>query len=45
MARLLSDQGKRQMARDLLTPVYAWFNEGFATSDLRSARALLGELH
>jgi predicted ATPase len=43
MARLLSDQGKRQMARDLLAPIYAWFTEGFDTSDLRHAKALLGE--
>jgi predicted ATPase len=45
MARLLSDQGKRKTARDLLAPVYAWFTEGFDTSDLRKAKALLGELH
>jgi class 3 adenylate cyclase/predicted ATPase len=44
LARLLSDQGKRQMARDLLAPVYDWFTEGFDTSDLRTAKALLGEL-
>ena len=45
LARLLSDQGKRQTARDLLAPVYDWFTEGFDTSDLRKAKALLGELH
>jgi predicted ATPase len=45
LARLLSDQGKRQAARDLLAPVYDWFTEGFDTSDLRAAKALLGELH
>jgi predicted ATPase len=45
LARLLSDQGKRQMARDLLAPIYDWFTEGFDTSDLRKAKALLGELH
>jgi len=44
LARLLSDQGKRQMARDLLSPVYDWFTEGFDTSNLRKAKALLGEL-
>jgi predicted ATPase len=44
MARLLIDQGKQQMARDLLAPVYAWFTEGFDTSDLRDAKALLAEL-
>jgi predicted ATPase len=45
LARLLSDQGERQAARDLLVPVYNWFTEGFDTSDLRKAKALLGELH
>jgi predicted ATPase len=45
LARLLSDQGERQAARDLLVPVYNWFTEGFDTSDLRNAKALLGELH
>jgi class 3 adenylate cyclase/predicted ATPase len=45
LARLLSDQGNRQMARDLLAPTYDWFTEGFDTSDLRKAKALLGELH
>jgi len=44
LARLLSDQGKRQSAHDLLAPIYNWFSEGFDTSDLRDARALLGEL-
>ena len=45
LAQLLSDQGKRQAARDLLAPIYDWFTEGFDTSDLRKAKALLGELH
>ncbi len=45
LARLLRDQGNRQMAHDLLAPVYDWFTEGFDTSDLRNAKALLGELH
>jgi class 3 adenylate cyclase/predicted ATPase len=44
LARLLSDRGKRQSAHDFLAPVYDWFTEGFDTSDLRNARALLGEL-
>ena len=33
------------MARDLLTPVHDWFTEGFDTTDLRQAKALLGEFH
>jgi len=45
LARLLRDQGKRQTARGLLAPIYDWFTEGFDTSDLRKAKALLGELH
>ena len=45
LARLLSSQGKRQTARDLLAPLYGWFTEGFETSDLLKAKALLGELH
>jgi predicted ATPase len=44
MARLWRDQGKRQQARDLLTPVYGWFTEGFDTLDLKEAKALLDEL-
>ena len=34
----------RAEARDLLGPVYGWFIEGFGTSDLRDAKALLDEL-
>jgi class 3 adenylate cyclase/predicted ATPase len=45
MARLLSDQGKLQTARNLLAPIYDWFTEGFDTSDLRQARTLLAALH
>jgi predicted ATPase len=44
LARLLSDQGKRQTARDLLAPIYDWFTEGFDTRDLREAKVLLCEL-
>jgi len=44
MARLWSDQGKPQQARDLLAPVYGWFTEGFDTLDLKEAKALLEEL-
>jgi predicted ATPase len=44
MARLWRDQGKLLQARDLLAPVYDWFTEGFATLDLKEAKALLDEL-
>jgi predicted ATPase len=44
MARLRSDQGKRDEAGDLLAPIYGWFTEGFNTPDLKEARALLAAL-
>ena len=44
LARLWRDQGKVQQARELLSPVYGWFTEGFNTRDLKEAKALLGEL-
>ena len=44
LAGLWRDQGKPQQARDLLAPVYGWFTEGFDTSDLKEAKALLNEL-
>jgi class 3 adenylate cyclase/predicted ATPase len=43
-ARMMRDQGRAGEAYDLLAPVYAWFTEGFATKDLKDARALLDEL-
>ena len=43
-ARLMRDQGRVGEAYDLLAPVYAWFTEGFATKDLKDAKALLEEL-
>ena len=44
LARLRSDQDRRAEARDLLTPVYGWFTEGFDTPDLKEAKALLDAL-
>jgi class 3 adenylate cyclase/predicted ATPase len=44
LARLWQRQGKRAAARDLLAPIYAWFTEGFATRDLKTAKALLDDL-
>jgi predicted ATPase len=44
MARPWRDQGKRDEACELLTPVYGWFTEGFDTLDLKEAKALLDEL-
>jgi predicted ATPase len=44
LARLLTDKGRREEARDLLTPVYGWFTEGFDAPDLKEAEALLEAL-
>jgi predicted ATPase len=44
IARLRRDQGRRTEARELLEPAYRWFTEGFATTDLVEAKALLDSL-
>jgi predicted ATPase len=44
LARLWSQQGRGEAAREMLESVYAQFTEGFGTPDLRAARALLDEL-
>jgi class 3 adenylate cyclase/tetratricopeptide (TPR) repeat protein len=44
LARLWRDQGRREEARDVLAPVFAWFTEGFDTLDLIEAKVLLEEL-
>jgi predicted ATPase len=44
LSRLWQQQGKQAEARELLTPIYGWFTEGFDTADLQEARALLEEL-
>jgi predicted ATPase len=44
IAQLWGEQGRRTEARELLAPVYGWFTEGFGTTDLKNAKALLGAL-
>jgi hypothetical protein len=44
LARSWGEKGRRAEARDLLTPIYDWFTEGFDTADLKDAKALLDEL-
>ncbi len=44
LARLLIDQGRSADATALLRPVYDRFTEGFATADLKTAKALLDDL-
>lgn len=43
-AKLRASLGRRREARDILTPVCAWFGEGLETPDLLEARALLADL-
>jgi predicted ATPase/class 3 adenylate cyclase len=44
LARLWQQQGKCAEAHALLAPVYHWFTEGFDTTDLQEAKALLEAL-
>jgi predicted ATPase len=44
LARLQRDQDRRAEARNRLATVYGWFTEGFDTTDLKEAKALLDEL-
>jgi tetratricopeptide (TPR) repeat protein len=44
LARLLAKQGHRREAGTRLAEIYGWFTDGFDTSDLRDAKALLDEL-
>jgi predicted ATPase len=44
LVRLWQGQGKRAAARELLTPIYGWFTEGFDTADLQEAKAVLDGL-
>jgi predicted ATPase len=44
LGRLWQQQGKCTEARELLTPIYGWFTEGFDTADLQEAKALLDAL-
>jgi len=43
-ATLLRDENKNKFARELLSPILAWFTEGHGTADLMAAQALLREL-
>jgi predicted ATPase len=44
LARLWCNQGRREAAYQLLTPVYDRFTEGVETADLKAARALIDDL-
>jgi predicted ATPase len=45
LAKLWRQQQRIEEARDLIEPIYRWFKEGAATSDLTRARDLLTALH
>ena len=44
LARLRRDQAQREEALQLLAPVYDRFTEGFTTTDVRAAKALIDDL-
>jgi predicted ATPase/class 3 adenylate cyclase len=44
LAALAIEQGRRDEARAILAPIYAWFTEGLDTQDLREAKAVLDQL-
>jgi tetratricopeptide (TPR) repeat protein len=44
LARLMAQQGRRELARSRLKKIYNWFTEGFDTADLKAAKALLDDL-
>jgi tetratricopeptide (TPR) repeat protein len=44
LAKLGGNQARRAEARERLSSVYAWFNEGFDTEELRNAKSTLDEL-
>ncbi|HTG74182.1 MAG TPA: hypothetical protein VMB70_10445, partial [Terriglobia bacterium] len=44
LAHLYQSQGRHKEAHDALAPVYESFTEGFDTTDLREAKALIAEL-
>jgi predicted ATPase len=41
LTRMLIDQGKQEQGLALLRPIFDWFTEGHATSDIREADHLL----
>ena len=44
LAQLRHRQGKSREAHQALTAIYGWFSEGFQSTDLCKARALLDQL-
>ena len=44
LVRIWRHEGRHAEARDLLSPVYAWFTEGLELPDLKDAKGLLDQL-
>jgi predicted ATPase len=44
LARLWQSQGRTDEAQQILSEIFGWFTEGFATADLIEAKALLEQL-
>ena len=44
LAKLWKQRDKQDAAHRLLSGIYGWFTEGFATKDLQDAKALLDKL-
>jgi predicted ATPase len=44
LCRLWKQQGRRAEAHSMLSEIYDWFTEGFDTSEIKEARALIEEL-
>ena len=44
LGKLWQSQSSESTARELITPVYEWFREGFNTPDLREAKSMLEQL-
>ena len=44
LSRLWADRGRGEEARQVLAPVYESFTEGLESPDLKTARALIGDL-
>ena len=44
LSRLWQRQGEQKEAHEMLAEIYGWFTEGFDTTDLQEAKALLEDL-
>ncbi|MEM7251049.1 MAG: adenylate/guanylate cyclase domain-containing protein [Pseudomonadota bacterium] len=45
LCEFLARRGRMREAKEILTPAYEWFNEGFETADRQDARTLLARIN